>query len=170
MGDDVDVRFEAVDATGPEATEAMGRYFAELDARFPYGFDSTGLLGPGAATMGPPGGTFLVARTPDGALAGCGGVQRHDTATAEIKRMWVAPEARGRGLGRRLLAELERECARLGYARVVLDTNATLDEAIAMYRSAGYAETERYNDNPYAERWFTKDLADPGGASSPRCV
>lgn len=151
-------RFEQVDPTGPEATTAMRQYFAELDARFPGGFDADGALGAGAATMSPPDGTFLLARLADGRVAGCGGVQRHDATTGEIKRMWVAPHARGKGVGKRLLAELEQCCTRLGYARVVLDTNATLDEAIAMYVSAGYVPTERYNDNPYAQRWFTKQV------------
>lgn len=152
--------FTVADPTGPEATAAMAAYFAELDTRFPTGFDAGGALGEGAAPMSPPSGVFLLAR-PVGeptAVAGCGGVQRHDAATGEIKRMWVAPAYRGAGLGRALLAELERRAGALGYARVVLDTNATLTEAIAMYTRAGYAATERYNDNPYAERWFTKAL------------
>lgn len=157
-------RFEEVDPTGNEATVAMRRYFAELDARFPGGFDADGLLGAGAAAMTRPGGIFLLAHLPDGTVAGCGGVQRHDATTGEIKRMWIAGHARGRGLGKRLLAELERCCTELGYTRVVLDTNGTLDEAIAMYESAGYVATERYNDNPYAQRWFTKYLpAEPSG-------
>ena len=55
-----------------------------------------------------------------------------------------------------LLVALEQHAAALGYTRVVLDTNAELIEAIAMYESAGYSPTEQYNDNPYAQRWFTK--------------
>ena len=77
---------------------------------------------------------------------------------AEIKRMWVDGSWRGVGLGRRMLAALEREAGRLGYRTVVLDTNATLTEAITMYESAGYEPTGRYNDNPYAQRWFRKPL------------
>ena len=110
--------------------------------------------------MTPPRGTFLVAFADDGTVVGCGGVQAHDDETAEVKRMWIHPEWRGAGLGRRLLATLEQHCTALGYTRVVLDTNATLTEAIAMYESAGYSPTEQYNDNPYAQRWFTKHLAD----------
>jgi ribosomal protein S18 acetylase RimI-like enzyme len=72
--------------------------------------------------------------------------------------MWVDPDWRGTGLGRRMLTELEQHVARLGYPRVVLDTNATLTEAIAMYTGAGYRSVARYNDNPYAERWFAKRL------------
>lgn len=152
------ITFDRVDPTGPVATEAMGAYFAELDVRFPTGFDATGALGPGAAPMAPPSGVFLIARDGDGTTAACGGVQRHDDTTGEIKRMWVDPQWRGAGLGRRMLAELERCAAELGYARVVLDTNSALTEAVAMYSAAGYRPTGRYNDNPYAHHWFTKDL------------
>jgi GNAT superfamily N-acetyltransferase len=139
----------------------MTKYFDELDSRFVGGFDRTGALGFGAVAMGPPHGVFLVAVSGDGAVVGCGGVQRHAGDTAEIKRMWIDLDWRGAGIGRRLLAELETCAAATGYSRVVLDTNSTLKEAIAMYESAGYRLTDRYNDNPYAQRWFSKDLAPP---------
>jgi ribosomal protein S18 acetylase RimI-like enzyme len=57
-----------------------------------------------------------------------------------------------------LLAALESEARRLGYTQVVLDTNKALTEAHALYRKAGYRETARFNDNPYAHLWFVKDL------------
>lgn len=152
------VTFELVDPTGAAATAAMRSYFAELDARFPRGFDPGDALGPGAASMAAPHGVFLVAVADDGSVVACGGVQRLDEETGEIKRMWVDPGWRGSGLGRRTLSELEGHAARLGYTRVVLDTNATLTEAIAMYTGAGYRPIARYNDNPYAERWFAKRL------------
>ena len=79
-------------------------------------------------------------------------------ATGEIKRMWVRDDARGTGLGTRMLAELEALCTRLGHARVRLDTNGALLEAIALYERAGYRRIARYNDNPYAEAWFEKEL------------
>ena len=72
--------------------------------------------------------------------------------------MWVDEDWRGAGLGSRMLRELEALAGRLGHRRVVLDTNGTLTEAIAMYGRAGYRPIERYNDNPYAEAWFEKDL------------
>ena len=107
--------------------------------------------------MAAPGGAFVLARVGD-EVAACGGLQRHDDDTGEIKRMWVAPGWRGTGLGRRMLAELERHAAELGYRRVVLDTNGTLDEALALYGSSGYEPIGRYNDNPYAQHWFSKQL------------
>lgn len=157
-----DVTFDRVDATGVEARAAMTSYFAELDARFPGGFDAAGAFADDAGIVAPPGGAFVVVRDgDDGRVVGCGGLQRIDDTTAEIKRMWIDASVRGRRLGRRLLDHLEATAAALGYGRVVLDTNATLTEAIAMYTSAGYEPTERYNDNPYAQRWFTKRLGRP---------
>jgi GNAT superfamily N-acetyltransferase len=83
---------------------------------------------------------------------------RRGEATAEIKRMWVAERFRGLGVGATMLTRLERTAAELGYRRVVLDTNGALSEALSLYRRSGYAVTDRYNDNPYAQHWFTKSL------------
>jgi DNA-binding MarR family transcriptional regulator/GNAT superfamily N-acetyltransferase len=151
------IEFEVVDPGSDEAIGAMQSYFAELAQRFPDGFDPGDTLTVDAPSMRRPTGSFLVARS-DGTVAACGGVQRHDDTVAEIKRMWVHPDWRGHGLGRRMLARLETEVARLGYTGVVLDTNDTLTEAVAMYERAGYRSIERYNDNPYAKRWFAKSL------------
>jgi DNA-binding MarR family transcriptional regulator/GNAT superfamily N-acetyltransferase len=149
------VRFEVVDLRSPEARNALGRYFGELAARFSTGFDADQAGAVDDVGLGPPEGTFLVI-TMDGTTVGCGGLRLIDDATAEIKRMWVDPDWRGLGLGARLLAELEARARRLGRVRVVLDTNEALTEAIAMYFRAGYDAIERYNDNPYAQRWFAK--------------
>jgi ribosomal protein S18 acetylase RimI-like enzyme len=72
--------------------------------------------------------------------------------------MWVAPSARGLGVGRRLLSELEREAARHAIRIVRLETNQSLTEAIALYRSSGYVEVAPFNDEPYAHHWFEKRL------------
>lgn len=150
--------FDVSDPLGDDAQAAMASYFAELDQLFPGGFDPGDGATAGAAALGPPDGAFIVVRV-DSAVAGCGGVQRLDARTAEIKRMWIHPANRGVGLARRLLAELEHHARRLGHTRVVLDTNGTLLPAIALYESSGYEPAEPYNDNPHAERWYTKDLA-----------
>ena len=117
----------------------MGEYFAELDERFPTGFDADAARDEDdeAAALAPPGGGFVVIRT-DLEPIGCGGLQRVDDATGEIKRMWIHPDWRGLGLGRRLVDHLEHLAAELGYGRVVLDTNDSLEEAIAMYGAMGY--------------------------------
>ena len=73
--------------------------------------------------------------------------------------MWIDGDRRGLGLGRRMVDHLEQLAADAGYQRVVLDTNETLTQAISMYEAMGYEQTARYNDNPYAQRWFAKPLA-----------
>ena len=148
---------ELVDPLHPDAQAAMGRYFAELDDRFPGGFDPGDAASADADALSPPDGAFLVVRL-DGRTVGCGGLQRIADDTAEVKRMWIDPEVRGRGLARMLLAALEDRAREYGYRRIALDTNAELTEAMALYSAAGYAEVERYNDNPYAERWYVKPL------------
>jgi len=110
------------------------------------------------AEMTPPDGVFLVAYEQDRPLA-CGGLKRLDAETAEIKRMYVVPEARGRGLGRSLLAALEEEARRLGYRRARLDTGARQPHARALYESAGYAAICAYNTNPAADYWGEKRLS-----------
>jgi RimJ/RimL family protein N-acetyltransferase len=150
------MELSAVDPMSPAARWAMQQYFAELDARFDGGFDPGDALDAAADYVAPTG-AFVLARDDDG-VAGCGAVVRVDDDRAEIKRMWVAPSARGRGLGRRLLLRLEDEARALGATTAILDTNGVLTEAIAMYEHAGYHGVERYNDNPYAQRWFAKSL------------
>lgn len=157
------VTFSVVPAGSAEARWAMRQYFAELDARFPGGFDPGGALDEAPAQYDAPNGAFLLAAT-GGDTVGCGALVFLDEQAAEIKRMWVSPASRGLGLGRRLLARLEDEARRAGRSRVVLDTNATLTEAVAMYEAAGYVPTDRYNDNPYAQRWFAK-LIEPHRAA-----
>ena len=141
------LELSVVPATSDEARRALAQYFEELRRRFPGGFE------PGDEPVE----ELVVARV-GGEVVGCGAIALLDAETAEIKRMWVAPEHRGHGVARCLLAHLEREAARAGRSTVVLDTNGTLTEAIRLYESAGYVATERYSDNPYAERWFTKPV------------
>jgi GNAT superfamily N-acetyltransferase len=95
----------------------------------------------------------------DGARpVGCGSLRRLDEVSAEVKRMFVVPEARGKGRARSILRALEDKARALGYERVVLDTAAPLHEAAAMYVREGYADIPRYNANPVAVRWFEKRL------------
>jgi len=75
--------------------------------------------------------------------------------------MWVSPAARGLGLGRRLLAELESLAVVHGARVVRLETNRSLTEAIELYRSCGYTEVAAFNDEPYAHHWFRKELGPP---------
>ncbi len=138
----------------------MEQYFAELDRRFPTGFSDPDALDSAATDFVSPHGLFLLVVEGEATL-GCGALQFLNQETAEIKRMWVNPVARGRGIGKALLRHLEQQAATAGSRRVVLDTNASLTEAITMYGAAGYTAIARYNDNPYAERWFAKALVIP---------
>ena len=76
--------------------------------------------------------------------------------------MWIAPAARGLGVGRRLLGELERYAREAGATVIRLETNRALSEAIVLYRRAGYVEVDAFNDEPYAHHWFEKHLILPG--------
>ena len=96
-----------------------------------------------AAMFLPPDGVFLVVRD-EGRAVGCGGVCRFDETRAELKRMYVVPEARGRGLGRLLLVALEDEARRLGYDGIVLETGDRQPEALGLYASAGYERMPCY--------------------------
>jgi GNAT superfamily N-acetyltransferase/DNA-binding MarR family transcriptional regulator len=132
-------------------------YFAELDARFESGFDSARSISADADELSEPRGLVLVARLRDEPV-GCAALKLHGSDPAEIKRMWVAATARGLGLGRRLLRELEEQARHRGATRARLETNRALTEAINLYRSAGYAEVAAFNEEPYADHWFEKRL------------
>jgi DNA-binding MarR family transcriptional regulator/GNAT superfamily N-acetyltransferase len=145
------------DPTTPDARWCIEQYFAELNARFDAGFDPARSISAGAHELVPPHGLLLLARMRERPI-GCGALKFHPDAPTELKRMWVEPAARGLGLGRRLVAELE-QLARAAGSRVVrLETNRALSEAIQLYRSCGYREVQPFNDEPYAHHWFEKDL------------
>jgi DNA-binding MarR family transcriptional regulator len=143
--------------THPHATYALAQYFAELDQRFDIGFDPADSLLPNADVLVPPAGLMVVA-TLRSEPVGCGALKLNGTEPAEIKRMWVAPQTRGLGVGRRLLTELEGHARDAGARIVRLETNKALVEAIALYRSSGYVEVPAFNDELYGDHWFEKRL------------
>jgi ribosomal protein S18 acetylase RimI-like enzyme len=145
------------DPASPDARWCFERYFAELAARFDAGFEPARSISAQAHEITPPAGLLLIARMRQEPV-GCGALKLHQGAPAEIKRMWVAPHARGLGVGRRLLQELERHARAAEVAVLRLETNRTLIEAIALYRDAGYREVAAFNDEPYAHHWFEKRL------------
>jgi DNA-binding MarR family transcriptional regulator/GNAT superfamily N-acetyltransferase len=150
----------AVDPADPHARHCLREYFSELDHRFDTGFDRALSISADEHELRPPAGVLLVA-TLRSEPVGCGALKLHDDAPAEIKRMWVDRSARGLGLGRRLLSELEAYATEHGADAVRLETNRTLTEAIALYRSAGYVEVEPFNDEAYAHHWFEKKITPP---------
>jgi len=151
------VEISVRDPADPAARACVRAYVDELGSRFDTGFDPARSLPAADQEMIPPAGVFLVATLHSEAV-GCGGLKFHDGAPAEVKRMWVAPAARGLGLGRRLLAELESHAAAHGVSVLRLETNGTLAEAISLYRSSGYREVAAFSDEPYAHHWFEKTL------------
>jgi DNA-binding MarR family transcriptional regulator len=153
------VTVQPTDPDHPDARECLRAYYAELEQRFETGFDPQRSTLPDPLELRPPNGLFLIARL-RGEPVGCVGLKLPpDGRTAEIKRMWVAPNARGLGLARRFLTELETRAAAHGRELLRLDTNRSLTAAIGLYRSAGFHEIPAFNDEPYAHLWFEKRVA-----------
>ena len=152
------ISIDVEDPTSADARWCIGEYFAELNRRFEAGFDPAQSIPADADELVRPAGLLLIARL-RGAPVGCGALKFHADAPAELKRMWVAPQARGLGLGRRLLQALEHQARDAGAWTIHLETNRSLGEAISLYRASGYREVEAFNQEPYAHHWFEKSLS-----------
>ncbi len=140
-----------------DARACIAAYYREMDERMASGFDPARARPLDPDQMTAPAGLLLVARL-GGRAIGCGALAFHDD-TAEVKRVWLARSTRGLGLGRRLMVLLEDHAREHGVAHLQLDTNSALVEAIGLYRSMGWVEGPRFNDEAHADRWFTKSLA-----------
>lgn len=151
------VSFASEDAASADARWCIDQYFAELNQRFDGGFNPELSISADVHELTPPSGLFMVARLRHEPV-GCGALKIQDGQTALLKRMWVSSATRGLGVGRRLLAELERQAREAGAQTVQLETNRALTEAIALYRQSGYHEVTAFNGEPYAHHWFEKRL------------
>ena len=148
------------------ALALLTEYFSSRAQTFPASQGEYRTVFPSAEQFVAPHGVFLVVEGDglDGEAAdvGCGGIRRLDladgTSTFELKHLWLQPHVRGLGLGRALLAELERRARAFGGERLVLDTNDSLEAAGRLYRSSGFEPIEAYNDNQNATAWFAKAL------------
>ncbi len=149
------VAIERADPFGDEAVACIRAYFHELQERFDEGFDPGLSVSAHPQELVPPLGYFFLARL-EGDAVGCGALKVQEGGVGEIKRMWVAPSARGLGIAQRLLAALEAQAAAAGVDVLQLDTNRRLVEARKLYERNGYAEIAPYNRNPYAHHWFEK--------------
>jgi putative acetyltransferase len=149
--------------TSPEARALIAALDAELTATYPE--DGALHFRLDAAEVDAGRGAFLVAHL-DGEPVGCGAIRRLSADSVELKRMYVAPVARGRGVARRLLAALEAEAIALGAARMLLETGARQHQAIAMYTRAGYAPIAPFGEYPICplSLCMAKDLAPATGA------
>lgn len=151
------VVFEEVDYASRIASDCTAAFAAELSQRLNLTFDLKKSGDPELSQMKHPHGTFVVARLGEIPL-GCVGIKGSGGTLAEVKRMWVAPAARGLGLARRLMTQAEDAARALGIDTLRLDTNSTLIEAVGLYHSMGWTEIERFNDDPYPDLFFEKKL------------
>ena len=140
----------------PPASDLLEAMVAELEPLYgridvPHAPSAT------PADFAPPGGAFLVLHDGERTVA-CGGVKRLDDEACEIKRMYVVPEARGRGVAGVLLVALEDEARRLGYAIARLDTGPHQPHAQRLYERSGYHPIGNFNANPFASFWGEKRL------------
>jgi DNA-binding MarR family transcriptional regulator/predicted GNAT family N-acyltransferase len=157
----IEIRVE--DPTSKAAYFCMHSYYDELKLRFEAGFEVEESLAPGPDDLVEPAGLLLLAflhKEP----VGCGALRFYSNAKVDVKRMWVSPDARGLGIGRRILSELELESQQRGYRSVRLETNRALKEAISLYKSSGYREVEAFNNEPYGHHWFEKALTSTTGS------
>jgi GNAT superfamily N-acetyltransferase len=154
------VTFAPVDPRHPDAQVALLRYVTELSSRIEHFVLDERTVRDVDDFMAP-GGVFLLGRSGD-AVVGCGAVRALSPEIGEIKRMWVAPDFRGGGMGSRLLAALEDAARSLGYRVIRLDTNGVLVEAVRMYEAHGYHRIARYHDDPDPTHFFEKSLEEAG--------
>lgn len=140
-----------------DALWCLKQYFDELNARFRTGFNPALSISAVAKELTAPRGYMVLARL-HGRPIGCGALKVTSKTLGEIKRMWIAKDARGLGLGRRILSELEGIARRRNLRILRLETNETLKEAQSLYRKSGYVEVDPFNNEPYAHHWFEKHM------------
>jgi GNAT superfamily N-acetyltransferase len=152
------LRFVICDPEESPASELLADMRLELIAMYesPSRLDNPALS---PAELRAPNGVYLVGWEDGRALTG-GGLRDLGGGTAEIKRMFVRPEARSRGVAAQLLLALEAAARSLGYRATRLDTGPKQPHAQALYRKVGYLDIPPYNDNPFACFWGEKDLVD----------
>jgi GNAT superfamily N-acetyltransferase len=157
MSANLSITITPADPEAPEARACLNAYFDLLADRIP-GIERTHVPDPDpdAHYYRPPHGTFLLARA-DGSPLACVSLKTAGPATGEVKRLWVAPAARGMGLARRMMTAVEDAARAFGMTRLILDTNEHLPEAIALYRATGWADIAPYTPFP-ATHWFGKTL------------
>lgn len=138
-----ELEIKPVALASAEAQELIAALNAELDERYPEAGANHFRLDAEEVAEGR--GAFFIARL-GGELAGCGAVRLAGPRTAEVKRMFVRRDLRGRGIAVRILATLEAEALRLGAERLVLETGQRQFESVALYRRAGFVAIDRYGE------------------------
>ena len=149
------MRVDRGDPDLPEASRLLEEYFVELRERLaPVPVE---IVQRWPDDFRGPGGAVVLGRI-EGRAVGCAGLRPLGDGALELKHFFLGPEVRGRGLGRVMLAGVEEVARTLAARRLLLDTAAPLLEAAALYRSAGYEDVPRFNDNPVAVAWFQRTL------------
>ena len=137
--------------------EMRKAFYADIKTRYPSWNPDEGPQAD-SPDLVPPFGIWLVVDC-NGRPAGCGGLVRVDADLAEVRRVFVAPCARGHGIARNLLHELEQHARQLGYQRLRLNTGDRQPEALALFRSVGYIEVADFNGYRFAAHWMEKPLS-----------
>jgi GNAT superfamily N-acetyltransferase len=161
---DTTLRVEPADSATSLALQQA--FFADIAARYP-GWNPGSSQAVEPAELAPPTGVWLVAYVDD-CPVGCGGLQALDADTAEVRRIYLAEQARGRGIGRALLSELERYARDLRYRSVRLTTGDGQPEALGLFESAGYEEIPPFTDGAFTSHWMEKSLIEGSVASNPQ--
>ena len=156
MACDPELRLALEPADTATSGELQRAFFADIASRYP-GWDPGRSQSADPFELGPPGGAWVVVYI-DERPVGCGGLKALDSETAEIRRVFLDQSARGRGIGRRLLQELEIHARQLGYQRVRLTTGDRQPEALGLFQAAGYLEILAFNGNPFTRHWMEKTL------------
>ncbi len=151
------VRFTIESPDSEDVRWCFQQFFSELNARLNTGFDPSRSPSAEIHELTEPNGVLILARL-RGEPLGTVALKFQDSSSAILKRMWISPAARGLGLGRRLIGEVEAYARRHGFTRIRLETSRFLDEAIELYRRSGYREVEAFSTDPYADYWFEKTL------------
>ncbi len=144
----------------PVARRLLDDYFESRELGFTTHPGGYRVVHPDPSWFTRPQGVFYLMNDDAGEPVGCGGIRRiadrEELTTYEVKHVWLEPPARGRGWSRLLMERLESEAVALGARWLVLDTNESLTAAQHLYRSSGYEEIPRYNENPNATHFFGK--------------
>lgn len=146
------MRLEEVVSGDPRLIDCHQAYFAEISGRFGVVFDP----GAGDPEQSENARQWDVILLDGNRPVGCGSLRDLGSGIAEVKRVWISQEVRGRGAASIIMDWLEARADSEGYSAIRLDTNRTLTEAKALYQKRGYREIERYNQNPFADHFFEK--------------
>lgn len=148
----------AVEPPDSQASVAIQQAFvADITSRYP-GWTPASSQSVRSSELAPPDGVWVVAYL-SGRVVGCGGLQRLDAETSEIRRLYLDQQARGRGIGRALLGQLEDHARRLGYQRARLTTGDAQPEALGLFRSSGYEEIAPFTNGAFTTHWMEKQLS-----------